>query len=291
MRTFANLFNGRKKTPATNPLFEPAGGSEAEATLEGKGKTRGKLKPGAVVETVKHGRGVVLAKLLWDRGMGIPVRYHVRLATGRTTLEQRHALAEVTVEVSAFPLNDLPLHVLALVLFWLPMRLAAEAACVSRRFATAFGDNVAWKRRCLRDVTRNIDIEATFEAEKHQSWLLFYRRYTPYRIRVVIVRPRGRYFAIGEIFDFVASPTMSVADFIDMVGSNARARYYRGRPMLPHNPVVLQPNYEELKEAGAVPDKSNCKFSTSNPSATIAEAGLCDGAVLEQPELERYRIL
>jgi hypothetical protein len=36
----------------------------------------------------------------------------------------------------------------------------------------------------------------------------------------------------------------------------------------------------------ADPDaKPNCRFVQDNPRATIAEAGLCDGAVLEQPEL------
>lgn len=83
--------------------------------------------------------------------------------------------------MSSFPLGDLPHPALALVLLWLPMREAAEQACVSKRFAVAFRDNVSWQKRCHRDV-KDIAVEATFATEKAQSWLHFYMRHTSYKI-------------------------------------------------------------------------------------------------------------
>ncbi len=279
MQKLAALFGGGTKIAASSERH--VGGIDDDAAASGgKGKEGQKLRVGSIVDWGTGRRGVV------TRVVGYPpfkkdAKYHVRLADGSVSPVLRSSVCLASIEASSLPLNDLPLHVLALVLFWLPMRLAAEAACVSRRFSTAFGDNVAWKRRCLRDV-RGIDVEATFEAEKHQSWIQFYRRHADYRVQVLIVH-YGSYIAtIDEPIKFLVNPRSSISTFLDSVRNNESTRGLEGFLLYLHNPAVLRHDYEERVRQGKLKEiRPNCSFSIADMTVTVAEAGLCDGAVLE----------
>jgi hypothetical protein len=98
-----------------------------------------------------------------------------------------HQPTAVRAELRAadFPLPELPVPVLALVLFWLPLSDAAALARVSHKFAAAFRDNVSWKRRCVEDV-KGIDVEAAFK-EGEASRMAFYKSRALFTVRVVTV--------------------------------------------------------------------------------------------------------
>ncbi len=193
-------------------------------------------------------------------------------------------LQRVEVQQSAFPLAELPAPALALVLFWLPLGHAARHAVVCRKFAAAFGDNVSWKRRCGEDV-KGIDVEAVFAAEKETSWLAFYRRHAVYRIRIVTVfRHRGGCTLSGD-FTIECDPRMSVEAFLERVASHERNRQGVSSDLQPHDPSQLGRHDAQYQIVPNHPHaKPNCEFRQDNRQATIAEAGLHDGAVLEQPE-------
>jgi hypothetical protein len=192
-------------------------------------------------------------------------------------------LKRVEVEQSAFPLGDLPPPVLALVQYWLPLPDASLQATVSRKFAAAFRDNVTWKRRCAVTL-KNVDIEAVFAAEKETSWMAFYRRHALYSIRVVTMFGHRGGTSLSGNFKIRCDPRMTVEAFLEKVASHPENRQ-RGPPRLsPHDPSRLG----RRGPGGIVsahPDaKPNCEFRQHDLKATIAEAGLVDGAVLEQPE-------
>jgi hypothetical protein len=192
-------------------------------------------------------------------------------------------LQRVAVPESVFPLGDLPPPALGVVLFWLPLKDAGAAAMVSRKFAAAFRDNVTWKRRCA-ELLKNIDIEAVFAEEDETSWMAFYRRHAVYRIRVVTVFSHHGGTSISGDFSFFCDPRMTVAAFVEKVASHPENRQ-RGPPRLkPHDPSKVG----FRGPGGIIPlysnARPNCDFNEVDPRATIAEAGLVDGAVLEQPE-------
>jgi hypothetical protein len=192
-------------------------------------------------------------------------------------------LKRVEVEQSAFPLGDLPPPVLALVQYWVPLGDAAIQACVSRKFAAAFRDNVTWKRRCA-ETLKNVDIETVFAAEKETSWMAFYRRHAVYRIRVVTVFGHRGGTSLSGNFEMQCDPRTTVEAFLLKVASHPENRQ-RGLPQLrPHDPSRLgrRGQYGIVSQN---PDaKANCEFRQGDMSVTIAEAGLVDGAVLEQQE-------
>ncbi len=206
-------------------------------------------------------------------------KYRVRLANGMLRDVSYLLLSPVTVVPSSFPLSQLPAPVIALVLFWLPMREAAELACVSKRFADAFRDNVAWKRRCM---LLPFDVEAAFVSENESSWMAFYDRHANYRIRIVTVfTHRGGKSVSG---DFVVGPFANdCGRFVEMVKNDPRNRqkHTAKQELEPHNPSLIggRDPSERLNKPGP-----NCTFVTTEGSATIAQAGLCNGAVLEQQE-------
>ncbi len=197
-------------------------------------------------------------------------------------------LQRVEVQQSAFPLAELPAPVLALVLYWLPLGHAARQAVVSRKFAAAFRDNVSWKRRCMRDVT-GIDVEATLLAEKENSWMAFYRRHAAYRICIVTVFENRGGRSVTEEFTIECCPRMSVETFLDMVAIHPLNRQALCTTLQPHDPSKLGRHDAQWEVISAHPGaKPNCSFRQDNGQATIAKAGLCDGAILEQPECMRW---
>ncbi len=225
------------------------------------------------------GRGLVTEVLRKEK------TFRVRLSNGTTRDAQGSTLKRFAVTPSSFPLMDLPDPALALVLFWLPIREAAEAACVCKRFASVFKDNVTWKRRCIRDVT-GIDIDAVFAAEKCKSWAEFHARHTTIRIRIVTVFfHRGGRSLSGD-FTVTVSPNLRVSEFLELVSKHSENRQGGFLPVLtPFDPSKLGRHDDNYNIISNQPNaKPNCTFSTSSLDATILEAGLCDGAILQQPE-------
>ncbi len=231
------------------------------------------------------GRGAVVSEEHTNHG-DQRVWFRVHLARGAVTSILATELVEATVEQSAFPLGQLPTTVVALVMYWLPMREAGEVACICKRCATALGDNVTWKRRCLRDIS-GIDVEKTFAEEAEESWMSFYRQHANFLIRIVTVFEHRIGVCLTDEFKVSASPRMRVAEFVDMVSQHPRNRQEGIAILAPHDPSCLG-RYERRELVKIFPDgKPNCSFASTDEDKTIAEAGLCDGAVLEQPERMR----
>jgi hypothetical protein len=191
-------------------------------------------------------------------------------------------LRRMEVRQSEFPLAQLPLAVLALVMLLLPMDHAARQAVVSRRFAAAFRDNVSWKKRCLEDA-KGLDVEAVFQAENETSWMAFYRRHMVFRVRIVMVLDHGGERSVSSEFAMLCDPRMTVEAFLESVSSHREYRK-RGQPGLKaHDPSRLG-KYNLEHDVFLAHDrdaKPNCRFRAEDPQATVAEAGVCEGAVLE----------
>ncbi len=235
----------------------------------------------------RDGRGVAVSNL--PRRKGFATMYRVRQAGGKIADVEAVNLTAATVVTSSFPLNQLPTVVLAVVLFWLPMREAAEAACVSQRFLGAFRDNVCWRRRCVRDIT-NIDLEALFAAETSKSWMTIYDRNTAFRIEVVIVFSSRKGKSITGQFSMTASPHLTVASFLNLVTQHPENVSDAGFVLRPHEPSQLS-FYDMERGERLYPDRfgtripisetANCSLIVNDLNATIAQAGLCHGAKLE----------
>ncbi len=111
--------------------------------------------------------------------------------------------------------------------FSLPLRHAAQVACVSKRFAAAYGDVGIWKRRCMTMAT-GVDIDAAF-AKKNLSWIKFYRRLTRIKISIVITRSfQGRKSQDGG-FQIVTHSDALVSEFLKMVARYPRNRLRKGK--------------------------------------------------------------
>ncbi len=85
----------------------------------------------------------------------------------------------------------------------------------------------------------------------------------------------------GE-FTVQCDPRITVEDFFAKVKAHPKNKQMRDGPprLKPHDPSKLGRRGEQNK----IIAEPNCVFRQENPKATIAEAGLVDGAVLEQPE-------
>jgi hypothetical protein len=193
------------------------------------------------------------------------------------------SLQHAQIAQSAFPLGELPAPALALVLFWLPLSDAAVLAVVSRKFATAFRDNVSWKRRCMVDL-KGIDVEAVFAKEEKTSWMSFYRRHAVCRIRVVTVFYSMSGHLISGDFTIECAPHMTVKEFLAQVSADPKNRQKGAARLQPHDPSKLGRNNRNGFCSANPHAKPNCEFRQDDPGATIADAGLVNGAVLEQRE-------
>ena len=282
MRNFQNKpasKQGPSKSPAKGSQAKPAAAEEAE------------FAPGEFVVNLDQSKqrefgtqpGVVLGRSkakLKPKPKG--KLYDVRVLR-RTVQCPAPLLQRVTIQQSAFPLGELPAPALALVLFWLPLGQAARQAVVSRKFASAFRDNVSWKRRCMEDV-KGIDVEQVFAAEKETSWTAFYKRHTVWTIRIVTVFRHSGGNSLSGDFQIECAPGVTVKAFLEKVASHPQNRQ-RGAPLLqPHDASKLGRAGPGMLISKHPDAKPNCVFLQDNPYAALAEAGLCDGAVLEQRE-------
>ncbi len=199
--------------------------------------------------------------------------------------EPGHGAMVVCEQRSSFPLSTLPPPVLALVLYWLPLHKAAQAASVCKSFQRAFGDAVSWKRRALRDI-RDLDVEKTFSAENHDSWQRFYQRHADFRVRIVTVFHSQYGQSLTGEFSMSVCPRLTVADFVTLVGKHPLNRQHDRPRLMPHDPAALELyDFSLRRPVRTHPDgKPNCSFWADEGAISIVDAGLCPGAVLAQPE-------
>ncbi len=279
MRKLASFLSGK---PQEGP-GEIAGDKSVPSERPAPGRTVDEV--GALVE---HGpyRGVVIADLaVHGRRLDPKVsgNCRVRVAGGRIRVVPVKELKLINIVPSDFRLGELPTPALACVLLWMKLSEAAQLACLSKRFAAAFADNVAWKRRCRLQYTE-IDVETTFAAEKHEFWMRFYKQHSSWKIHIVTVFKHRGGTSLSGSFEMIVNPCMSVSEFLDAVEKRPQNRQ-QGKPQLrPHNPASVGRRGPVAIVPGTVDDGPNCSFSVENLSATIADAGLRDGAILEQPE-------
>jgi hypothetical protein len=267
------------KSPPPAQKREPVRAVPASAKF-GVGDLVVCLDASKLEELGKHA-GVVVNREAEKKLFTTKVVYDVRFLHRTLWRCPEKQLRRAEIAESVFPLVDLPLPALALVLFWLPD--GGLQATVSSKFAAAFRDNVTWKRRCV-EALKNVDVEEVFAAEKETSWMTFFFRHASYRIRIVTVFCFSQGVSLSGEFTTRCDPRMTVEAFLQKVSSHPRNRS-RGLPRLsPHDPSKLGRRGQDGIVSELPDAKANCVFRQGDLKATIAEAGLVDGAVLEQPE-------
>jgi hypothetical protein len=86
----------------------------------------------------------------------------------------------------AFPLDQLPVEVLAVVLRLLPVLHGAVQARTSRKFCRAFRDNKLWRSVAAQRLALSGDeVERCFAAQSHATWFAFCRANCYWKIVVV----------------------------------------------------------------------------------------------------------
>jgi hypothetical protein len=183
-------------------------------------------------------------------------------------------------EPSAFPLEQLPLSCLSVVLSALPLREAAALAVVSQRFRRAFNDEVAWRHRCEAEPGVMEHSDGT------QSFRELFRQHGPWRIRVLSINRDGSRLASAEEHDsfyVMCRPTITVSQLQHLILNSRRMRMPLPRmdSLEPFDPRKV------VQEKGRIPHawlpdwpQPNCSFDASNPAADIRSAGLVPEAVL-----------
>lgn len=128
-------------------------------------------------------------------------------SSGRFAWLPEAKLQPHTVTVDAFPLEDLPVPVLGLILGQLSCGDAALASTTNKKMHRAFLEAASWRARSLKVYGKG-DIDAAFEAEHCSSWMDFFRRQCSFTIRVVtLFGHRGGQSLSGD-FKLVVSPEM-----------------------------------------------------------------------------------
>lgn len=203
-----------------------------------------------------------------ESGFFLPKHFHAWVGEG--------SLAKADVELNTtFGLVELPLPVLGLVLRHLPLAEAALQSLTCRRFAAAFRDEAVWKQRCI-DESKRLSLPMHFT----DSYFISYRKHFVWHIDIVTLFTHRGGRSISGRFTVAVAPNMSVEDFERVVRAHPDNRQRSTTTLKPHNPSVLggwnQPLDPNIKP--------NCSYNDKDPKATLSEAGLCNGAILEQPE-------
>lgn len=187
-----------------------------------------------------------------------------------------------------FPLESLPLPVLAVVLRTIPIREAAMIALVSKRFHAAFNDDPSWQRRA-HDLLGVQEAEKFAEEAKKASWKEIYAKKCLWEVEVVTVFTHRGGTTVSGRFSVRVSPEMHVGDFLNLVKNDPKNdQKRRGVAELePFDPSVLRRRNGGQTESINPDGKPNCEFRADDEKATLRDAGLCNGAVLSQYEMLR----
>lgn len=186
------------------------------------------------------------------------------------------------IPVSTFSLGMLPRPVLSLVFRKLPV---AEGAVISRtcsHFVKAFRDAVMWRAATIAALQplSAAEVEARFAGQQlHRDWFTFYRYTCLWKI-VVVDEKR---FSVHYV-----EPSMSPADFACIVKGMKKPPRPPGkwgnlkmpyRPLEPARSDAMLKRYFCDQGANHVVLLPNCTWDPKQP--TIAQAGLCEGAILK----------
>ncbi len=139
-----------------------------------------------------------------------------------------------------------------------------------------------------------------FAATRSPDWLEFYRNNALWHVRyaaraygdglteaarsvVTVFRSRGGCSLSGN-FTVSVLPSATVASFLAAVARHPDNRQHSAH-LQPHDPAKLGRHNAQYVIVPTQPDtKPNNAFDPSILDRTVKDAGLCNGAVLEQPE-------
>ncbi len=110
---------------------------------------------------------------------------------------------------------------------------------------------------------------------KDFSWFDVYKKCCKITVRIVTVFRRGQNARIHEDYSICVNPHMRVATFLSLF----RLRRDLVRP---HDPSHIGGCVAFTFVADDPDGKPNCTFSMEDETVSISEAGLVDGAILEQ---------
>jgi hypothetical protein len=168
-------------------------------------------------------------------------------------------------EKPGFPLQELPVIVLANLFAVLPVAEGARLSLVSKKFLQAFRDNTVWERRCRKDISPLV-------ANPEQlRWIDFYKHNVRWKVRIVKVFEHQGRRCLSLDFTLEVSPSMTVGDFLEMLRQDKRSddcEFF----------APLCSAVEGHQVDGKFP---NCFWDDRDLMFSIAKAGLCNGAVLE----------
>lgn len=210
--------------------------------------------------------------------LGKPRYLHRRVSFVSTSLLSKH-----DVVPNSFPIMDLPLTALAIVLHSLGTVEASWASMTCKRFLCAFRHELLWKAKTVSVVGPDVVVDAG------SDWFRTYRDKAFWTITVVTVFWNRGVRSVKGKFSVSVNPKctiMHLLDLLDMCRQNRQAT--RGRlgvsAYKPHDPSRLgrrDVGGFVSNDPSATP---NCRFDVYGKDlsiSTVAEAGLCNGAMLE----------
>lgn len=209
-------------------------------------------------------------------------------------------------EEGTFPLGELPITALVLVVSHLEIDDASFFSYVCKKFLLAFRQESVWQERARvamggEQYTKLLEEAQQQQGKKNNFWLDSCRRFfTEWTVSVVVVfRHRGGTSA-SQTFSVRCSPSCSVADFVRLLvqcpDNTQRHRSDFGADCLRPYDAKKVGRYEHRPEeegggthfVARYPNaEPNCEFNVEGKDLnewTIADAGLCNGAILETPE-------
>lgn len=197
-------------------------------------------------------------------------------------------LKPVVWQVNDFPLLKLPLPALSRVMASLPWSSAAAASLTCKALLVAFRDERVWKERTLRE-------DPAAQLCNNESWFRACERVTFFKIRIVTVFYHRGGRTISGDFTVRVSPKVTVVQFLKLINNpvfNKQARNGVGATSFsPHDPSKLY-SYKSDGKTQPFPDGvPNCKWEVQGKdlnTLTIQEAGLSEGACLEQAEMTMF---
>ena len=212
----------------------------------------------------------------------------------KTIWVHQDSLVKKSIEACPLELAKLPPPALSMVLSFLTLKEAAYVARVNKKFLAAFKDENVWKSRCMRNM--GMDVEEAYRKEGEGGWMKFYKKHAVWSVEVVTVFTHRGGRCINGTFKVTVYPSMTVQDFLRHLekhpGNRQSAHGWGSKPRpkahtlyKPHDPSQLG-KWDDRGKSG---EKPNCAFEVEDVKnhsvLTIKEAGLCNGAVLEQREM------
>lgn len=185
---------------------------------------------------------------------------------------------DIQQDLSAFPLDRLPLSCLSLVMYHLArassLHIAFLQSLACKKIHSAWLDDTVWRRRCR-------DLDPLTMIPEMGGALSFYKQHYHWNVTILTVWANMSGTCLSGRFSVVVPANMTVSTFLALVAQS---------PKNLQGSAILQPfdgsliNMESYIEGDWLSFKRNCKFQQTPPTLTLQEAGLCNDAVLYQVE-------